>query len=210
MLHLPQRPVPGQSPAGQPAIPQGEKNDVTGTAEVTGTHSFSALPECNSSPSTPAEPRQPCPTPQQEDCLCRAGVMHHRDVPRGCATGAAPVAARGQLSLPVRPRGPDGATWPRDCPGRRPPIESHRLSLPACRLQQDQAAALTFFIPSCGRAALQVRIDEWKLIRWSPNLHLPADFQARLHPALPVPVTSAVSEQGQSLLLGGGWRAATW
>lgn len=205
MVHILQCPVlvPGQSPAGH----------VTGTAKVTGAHSFSVFSEFNSLPSTPAEPQQPCPTPQEEGCLCRAGAVLHGDVPGRRAAGAAPNAAHSQFSVPVMPRGPCGATWPRDHPGWHPCGESHRLSLPACRLQQVQAAAFTFFIPSRGSAALQVRIDELKLTRWSSNLHLPADFQARLHPALPIPMTSAVSdtsEREQSFLLGGGWRAATW
>lgn len=173
--------------------------------------SFSVFSEFNSLPSTPAEPRQPCPTPQEEGSLCQAGTMPHGDVPGRRAAGAAPSAAHGQLSVPVMPRGPNSATWPWDHPGCS---ESHRLSLPACRLQQVQAAAFTFFIPSRGSAALQVRINELKLTRWrSSNLHVPADFQARLHPALPIPMTAAVSdtsEREQSFLLGGGWRTATW
>lgn len=110
-VHLPRRRGPGQAPAGQPAAPQGEGNDAAATAEVIRSQrSLNLIPR-----RVLLQSAAPCPGRTDS-----AWVMLRGDVPQGCSTGTAPAAAHG--SLPVTPGGPDSATWPRECPGRRPPV----------------------------------------------------------------------------------------
>lgn len=192
-LHLRQRPAPGQPPAGQPAVPQGEENDVTAAAEVTGTPSFSALPAFNSSPSTPAEPPQPCPAPQEEVwCAwpgrCVTGTrhgdvsrgrvmgMHHGDVPWGCATGTchgdvsrgratgtAPAAAHGQLSLPVMPCGLMAQPGPGTAQAGSHPVRPAALPFPPAGF-----SSLTLLLSHFSRPAVEVLLRRSELLEHQP------------------------------------------
>lgn len=126
---------------------------------------------------------------------CTMGICH-RDSPWWCATGSAPAAAHGQLSLPMMPHAPAVCPDPQGCPGSHTQASSH--------LQISAHSSCCFHI---------FHTQLWKHCSAGSNWWIEDDMLQHQpappgrFPALPIPwlLQCLTPLRGSR---GGGWRAA--